>query len=373
MLSEELVGFAETAVVETTVFGGVPAVRRQFRFDREGTAWCGCTSYAIVDGVVCTLSAGWPAELFPGGRAEQDFEVAARGLRLMPDFARPAGGGSTAEATAAAVPAAAKQSRPVEPSVWQQLRNAWSDELSYTAGGAELGPSARWSAEELQLCATLLGAAAFPTVDPEALLAQPESTRSAVLGAVGRSLVARQLLHAEDGRAVLPKAVAVELEPAVFPDLAVQAQRFDAAGVQTWWFGVRHDRAVEVAVQADGSRTCASLPPVALLRRIAAVTGLGECRSGTDAACTVQPERIFDPGSNLNTVVRIWTLWREHTASVGGVLQWTIDANGGLYGVVEEPDHEESDHAENRWHLEPTDVDNAQQLLLAHLPGGDRR
>ena len=369
VLSKELVGFAETAVVETTVFGGVPAVRRQFRFDREGTAWCGCTSYAIVDGVVCTLSAGWPAELFPGGRAEQDFEDAARGLRLMPDFARLAGGGSTAvEATAAAVPAAAKQSRPVDPSVWQQLRNAWSDEPSQTADGAELGPPARWSADELQLCATLLGAAAFPTVDPEALLAQPESTRSAVLGAVGRSLVARQLLHAEDGRAVLPKAVAVELEPAVFPDLAVQAQRFDAAGVQTWWFGVRQYRAVEVAVHADGSRTCASLSPAALLRRIAAVTGLGECRTGTDAARTVQPERIFDPGSNLNTVVRIWTLWREHTASVGGVLQWTIDANGGLYRVAEESDHEE-----NRWHLEPTDVVSAQRLLLAHLPGGDPR
>lgn len=366
VLAEELTGFAETAVAETTALGGVPAVRRKFTFDRDGIAWCGCISYAIVDGVVCTLSAGWPAEL-PGGRAEQDFEIAARGLRLMPDFARPAGARSTV-ANGGVMPASAKRPVPVERAVWHQLRNAWSAEPSHIAVGAELGSSTRWSPEELQLCATLLGAAAFPTVDPEVLLAQPEATRSAVLGSTGRSLVARQLLHAEDGRAVLPTAVVAVLEPAVFPDLAVQAQRFDALGVQTWWFGVRDDRAVEVAVNADGSRTCASLPPAALLRRIAAVTGLGECRTGTDAARAVQPERIFDPGSDLNTVVRIWTLWQEGTTSVGGVLQWAIDARAGLYWVAEE-----SDHAETRWHLEPTDVASAQLALLAHLPGGDRQ
>ena len=368
VLAESLAEFSETKLEETTAFGGVLVVGRRFAFKHDDTTWCGRTIYAIVDGVSCTVSAGWPAERFPARGADEEFDVAVRGVWLLADFA-PLNerGAAPTEAKKSAESTAAGHRSPVEPSVWQTLHSAWSDPTPRSVVAAEHGGSSRWSEDELQLCAALLGAAVFPTVNPERLVAQPEATRSAIVDAVGRSLVARHVIRAEDGRTTLTEETQAQLELAVFPDLVVQAERFCPAGLQTWWYGLRRDRAIEVSVESDGSRTCASMASAELVRRIATLTGWGNCRAGAGEARTIRPENVFDEGEDVRAVVRIRTLWREGPAGVGGVVQWAFDVDGGTYAVVEE-----STQSGTRWHLQPSDAEQTREELLAHLPGGDR-
>ncbi len=365
MLIDTLPGFSESSLTETTAFAGAPAVARRFGFERDGGEWCGRVVYSIVDNVACTVSAAWPADGPQTEAADAAFDTAVRGVRMLARFTplNELPPTSDEESTSSAGSAPLSRRPAVDASTWQRVRSAWLKPMPEVAT-PEPGTPSRWSEAELQVCATLLGAAMFPTVDPEPLLAHPESVRSAITGAVARSLLARGIIRADNGRPSLSEKAGAELELAVQPDLAVQVERFERSGNRLWWFGVRPDRAIEVSVEQDGTRSCAPMTPADLLRRILAGTGLGDGGAAAGDARTVQPEKVFDDKNEVRAVVRVRTTWRDGSASTGGWLQWAVDVEGGLYSV-----DEEVAPSGTRWRLQPSDVDQARALLLAHLPG----
>lgn len=359
-LTNTLLGYEESSLMEITALAGVPALLRSFGFTHDSAQWCGRIAYAIDGDVACTISTGWPAEGCHGGHGEAAFDEVVSGMRLLARFAPL---NEQADSSSESTPRAARPM--VDNAVWQNLRSAWT---SLATNATERAPrtGTRWSEPELQLCATILGAAEFPTVDPDVLLSQPTSTQAAITDAVARSLLARGVLQPQNGTPALSTEAAVDLELALYPDLAVQVERFQRSGAGLWWFGLRPDGAVEVSVEQDGVRLCRSVSPTDLMGQVLARSGLCDGYAASGDARTIRLKAIFDEESHVQSAVRVQTVWRDGAATTGGWLQWVFDTDGSIYSATEE-----TDASGTRWRLRPSDSPSAATELLAHLPGSE--
>ncbi len=358
-LTDALSGYDESSLSEISALAGAPALLRSFSFMRDGARWCGRIAYSIDGDVACTISTGWSSEGSHCGDGEAAFDEVVSGVRLL---ARSAPLNEQADSSSDSTPRCARPM--VDNAVWQGLRSEWtSPATNSTEMTSHTGT--RWSEPELQLCATILGATVFPTVDPDVLLSQPSSTRAAITDAVARSLLARGVLQPENGTAALSTEAAADLELAVYPDLAVQVEHFQRSGAGLWWYGLRPDGAVEVSVEQDGTRVC-RVSPTDLMGQVLARTGLCDGHAASGDARTIRLKAIFDEESHVQSAVRVRTMWRDGAATTGGWLQWVFDTDGSIYSA-----EEETDASGTRWRLRPSNSSSATTELLAHLPGSE--
>ena len=228
--------------------GGMVGEDRRLEFDRDGTPWVGRLVCSIDGALALTVRASWPAT---NGEADGEVDLAVAGLRLLthPVPLSP----SVAEAEPA-VPSRKRSS--VDASTWAQLRACWA--TSTSDGYGMPSEPTRWSAAELAVFATILGSSSFPTVGSELLASLPEAGLAPTLEWVTRSLLARRLIEpGADGTTKISADLENVMEVAVFPDLTIFVERFDPHGATRTWFGVRPDRAVQIAAPIDGSRECA--------------------------------------------------------------------------------------------------------------------
>ena len=281
-------GMGDVTKSTVPLLGGLVGEQRVFAFERNGVASIGRFVCLIDDGLALTLTASWPA----GDEVvDSEVDVALAGIRLVsrPVATFPTGGGPQG-------PRPSVQRSVVDASVWTDLRIAW---LNSDMRTAERRTGTRLSSIEFAVCATIVGAASFPTVGPELLASLPGAVLNATLDTVTRSFIARGFAEAgEDGFAILSAPLRKLVEVAVFPDLAISIERLGDRGAQCWWFGLHPDRGVQVSVLADGSCECAEIDPSRVIDQIFAVSEIGGAVAES---------------------VRVNTAWRDREVIRGGV------------------------------------------------------
>lgn len=315
-----------------------------------------CRIVCLVEGgLAVTLTTSWPAS---GGPAETDLDEVLASLRLLsrPVADVPAGPGAPGTSVGRA---------PVDAATWSILRTAWS---SPNPREVQLRSCSRWSATELAVCATILGAASFPTVGTAPLGHLPAGALSATLDAVTRSFLARGLVRAGvDGVARLSDDLCDVIEVAVFPDLTISIESVGTTGLDHRWYGIRPGCAVQVSVLPDGSRECAQIEPgdvVAQLLDLRPMNGsINNIVTGADPI-RVTPSDLARGAGPLATLARVCTAWRAGEQIRGGVFTWGRGKDGSHW--LAEIDSEASVPA---WELRPTDAEGLRAHLLDHLPG----
>jgi len=282
----------------TTLRAGVIAEDRRFQFERDGVTLVSRAVCSVDAGWALTVRASWPAT---DDAANADVDVAVAGLRVM---SRPIP--APPEVSDAPTPVAPQRRSAVDAATWSQLRAQWAaSDPDKTGSPTDV---TRWSTAELAVCATILGSSSFPTVGSELLASLPDVALTATLESVTRSLLARRLIRSVDGTTRICDELRDTMETAVFPDLTILVERLDAAGVTGWWFGVRPDRAVQITVEADGSRECAVVEPAAIVDRISV---------HLDA----------DDGTGDAAMARVTTAWRDGKLIRGGTFTCAVDGD----------------------------------------------
>jgi len=321
---------------------GMVVEDRRLEFDRDGTAWVARLVGSVDDGLALTVRASWPAT---NGEADGELDVAVAGLRLL---THPL---PVSPSVSEAVPAPPSRKRSsVDASTWAQLRACWATSVS--EGGGPPNQLTRWSAAELAVFATILGSSSFPTVGSELLASLPEAALTPTLEWVTRSLLARRLIEpAADGTTKICADLETVMEVAVFPDLTIFVERFDRDRATRVWFGVRPDRAVQIAAPIDGSRECALLDPGEVVSRIG------------DSLTTPDRTGHLESEADVVALTRITTAWRDGDLIRGGTFAVATGADGAVTLADPSPDS-------TGWQLRPTDAAGVQATLLEHLPGG---
>lgn len=320
---------------------GVVGDDRRLEFDRDGAAWVARLVGSVDGGLALTVRASWPAT---NGEADGELDLAVTGLRLL-THPLPL---SPSVTQAVAAPPSRKRS-PVDASRWAQLRACWATSVS---DGGTSGQPTRWSAAELAVFATILGSSSFPTVGVELLASLPEAALTPTLEWVTRSLLARRLIEpAADGTTKICADLEIVMEVAVFPDLTIFVERFDPHGATRVWFGVRPDRAVQIAAPIDGSRECALLDPAEVVSRI------------HDGLTTPDGTGQLDSEADVVALTRITTAWRAGELIRGGTFAVAAGADGAV--AFADPSADSTG-----WQLRLTDAAGVHATLLEHLPGG---
>jgi hypothetical protein len=326
-----------------TLRRGVIAEDRRFQFDRDGVTWVTRAVCSVDAGLALTIRASWPAT---NDAADDEVDVAVAGLRVM---SRPIS--ATPEVSDAPTPVAPQRRPAVDGATWSDLRARWA--ASDPDEAASPTDVTRWSTAELAVCATILGSPSFPTVGSELLSSLPDAALTATLEWVTRSLLARRLIMSVDGTTKICDELRDMMEAAVFPDLTISVERLDAGGATGWWFGVRPDRAVQVTVEADGSRECAVVEPAEVVAHVVAHM----CADGVGGGS-------LDNAADVVAMARFTTAWRDGELIRGGTFALAIGAEGALALAEPDPGGESPG-----WTLHPTDPAALRVTLIEHLPG----
>jgi hypothetical protein len=337
---------------------GQTAEVAHFTFDRDGVRSEGRIVCAIDRELALTLSAWWAAD---NHSVADDLDVVANGVRLVNRVAK----ASNLSDVETAPPMSSRA--PVAASAWASARKTWSGALP---DNSQQDPAGRWSAEELAVCAAILGASAFPTVDPEVLAALPKVALDATINTVLHSFVARGLVTFDESgeSAQLIGDLGEMANLAVFPDVVIVAERFGGEGTTEHWFGFTPERAVEVARTSDGSRQCGWLQTSGVIGRALSSVGIDASPptgvAGQPRTATI--EEMIGGDGDLVSFVRMRTAWNDQGVLHGRLVTFAIGADGALWSAEQDTGR---DTAAPLWNLRPIDIDEVRADLLDGLPG----
>jgi hypothetical protein len=279
-----------------TMGGGRTGIDRHYALDPDGRPVTGRLVSSVAHGLVLTVSATWP-DGTPGADADVDRVLA--GLRLL---RRPV--------------AEIERSADHEP-----------------APSGDVGAPTGWSAEELAVCALILGSPVFPTVGSELMGAMPGPVLDATVDAIVHSLIARDVLTIEGDRVSVSAAHRRVLEPAVYPALSIAVERLGSSGREVLAYCVRPDVAVQVVAGRHGRRRCTELVPATVVDHLLAATctPAGDTPARAHAmAQHAEPEALAARPDIAGVVVAIST-WRDGEVINGSEVIWAIGCDGGLW------------------------------------------
>ena len=338
----------------------IVAEQRRFTFRRDGVDREGRIICAVDNGMALTITASWAATDLA---ADIEVDQVAAGIRLLN---RPI---ATFEADPEAVRRTPKRRVPPDGTAWSGLRSTW---IAPIDADEEMWDVARWSPQELAVCALTLGSPTFPTVGVEEFTGLPRLALQVTLETVMRSFIARGLARAlDDGSVALVDEFHSMVDAAVFPDLTVLAERIGSGGMAVAWFGVRPDRAVRVSVNPDGSRLCGEIAPPHLIGHLWKLSGIGEraemVSRSADRQRPVTFEDLIEQRCDVASLIRVTTAWRVGDTIRGGIVAWAVGMNGELWLADQ---HDMPTDGVMSWDLRSCDSQAVRNELLDHLPGG---
>lgn len=257
---------------------------------------------------------------------------------------------------------------PTDPARWGALASVWS---SATPEIAERAQVTRWSPEEIEVCAALLGVDATGIIGAGVLAGASDETRRAVTRAVLHSLVVRGALESGDDGNLRPAGdPGVLVEVALASELAINVERIGAGRAGWWSFGVGPDRACLVTRLVDAVFEVAAVDPAAVLGHALALGALAPSSAGGDAApplpdatpISVDVDAVAAGEAPVVDLVRCSLSWRDQRTVHGEVQTWGIDRQGTVWLA------EEAASGPPSWTMRPADPAAVRDALLSGLP-----
>jgi hypothetical protein len=349
----ELVGEPGATTAMST--SGREVLERQIAFRVGDTTWNARLAGWVEQGRVVVVGATAPG----GPPSEDDIDRVIGGIRVST---------ATSDTPGADRPLGLDRSASPTPD-WARLAAHWSER---PPGLAERAEPTCWTADELQVCASLLGDGDVLTFSDSVAAAAPDDVRRAVVLAVTRSLVARGVVETgDDGSSRLSAPLGTAIEVALRPDLGLSVERIGRGHTGSWWFGVRPDFAAQVTLLVHGLREVAALDPEWVIAHAMALGGLvvdddGEPRPAAHddhEIITISLADVVAGHDRVSEVIRTAATWRDVDGVRGAIETWALGHDGEIWLA------EDATDGPPTWTMRLSDREAVRREFVAGLPG----